>query len=261
MKHTQIAINLARNNGYHVFPCRSDNKRPMTQHGFYDASADPDVVAALFASKPDALIGIRTGEASGISVLDIDIKHDAACAWWRRYERHIPATRIYRTRSGGIHCYFQHAPQVKNSEGKPIDGVDVRGQGGYIIYWFAEGFECLDHAPPAPWPRWLSHVFWPERLPISRASANHGALSEQALERTRQNAIQKVREAGDGSLHNRIRASARLLGGIQTQAGFSDNDAIGWLMDASGLGREAKAEKTVLWGLERGRGLPLVEER
>ena len=35
------------------------------------------------------------------------------------------------------------------------DGVDVRGDGGLVIFWYAAGCPCLNHDPAAPWPTWL----------------------------------------------------------------------------------------------------------
>jgi hypothetical protein len=205
------------------------------------------------------LIGVRTGETSGISVLDIDIKHAEACAWWQKYVRHIPVTRTYRTRSGGLHLYFRHSAGIVNSEARPVKGVDTRGDGGYVIFWFAEGFECLDHSPPAAWPRWLSETIWPPPLPKStksEVSRRHGNLDEE-FERIRQAAVKKATDASEGNIHPSIRAAARLLGGIQAEAGFSDAEATRWLMAAANLGDEKKAENTIAWGLKKGRGEPL----
>src|SRR5690242_9476568 len=125
-----IAQNLARNCGYAVFPCRED-KKPATPHGFKDASKDPDEIAELWRRFPGDLIGVATGAASGVSVLDVDVKHDAARAWWRQHEQLLPTTRTYRTRGGGMHLYFRHSDGVKNTEGILAEGVDTRGSGGY----------------------------------------------------------------------------------------------------------------------------------
>ena len=107
------------------------------------------------AQLPGPLIGIVTGEVSGIDVLDLDVKHDAARAWYHVHRDLLPVTRTFRTRSGGAHLHLRHAAGVRNSAGKIAEGVDVRGDGGYAICWFAAGFECIDHSPSAPWPGWL----------------------------------------------------------------------------------------------------------
>jgi hypothetical protein len=149
-----IAQNLARNCGYHVFPVL-ETKRPATPHGFHDASDDPVVIAELWRRHPAPLIGIATGEASSIDVLDIDVKHEISAKWWTVASKRIPPTRTYRTRSGGIHAYFRHGPGICNTQSKLAHGVDSRGDGGYAIYWYAADFECIDHAPIASWPDWL----------------------------------------------------------------------------------------------------------
>ena len=58
---------------YPVFPCDS-KKRPVCQGGFKAATQDPDEIERLFAISGAALIGIPTGEVSGVSVIDIDVR-------------------------------------------------------------------------------------------------------------------------------------------------------------------------------------------
>jgi bifunctional DNA primase/polymerase-like protein len=155
-----LAQNIARNCGWPAFPCSLANKTPTRPkaeggNGFKDATTDPREIAELWRRWPGGLIGIATGEASGIDVLDVDAKHPIALRWWAAASKRIPPTRVYQTRSGGFHAYFQHAPGISNTQGKLARGIDSRGNGGYIVHWFAAGYECLDHAPIAPWPDWL----------------------------------------------------------------------------------------------------------
>lgn len=75
----KLAVNLTRNRNFAVFPCKED-KTPATPHGFKDATRDPGKVPDLWRRYPGPLVGIVTGAISGISVLDLDAKHDAACA-------------------------------------------------------------------------------------------------------------------------------------------------------------------------------------
>jgi hypothetical protein len=204
-----LAQNLARNCGWHVFPCREENKHPCTPHGFKDASSNPAKIADLWRRFPGGLVGIATGELSGISVLDIDVKYDTARAWWRQHEHLLPITRAYRTRRGGLHLYFRHASGVRNVEGKP-EGIDVRGQGGYVISWWCAGFECLDHEQPHPWPHWLTSYFWPAK-PAATPKRKIQTLSDAQCERIRECAIDMVRSAVDSQKHHCVRKAARLL--------------------------------------------------
>lgn len=174
----QIAKSLPLNCGFPVFPCRSD-KRPTVEGGFRTASRDPAEIDALWRHRPGPLIGIPTGVISGVDVLDIDRKDDIAFKWLSAAQQRISGpTRTYRTRSDGLHLYFRHVPGVRNSQGKLARGVDVRGDGGYVIFWYAAGFECVDHGAIAPWPVWLRDlVVWKRKQPPAppvQSSANAG---------------------------------------------------------------------------------------
>ena len=168
-----IGTNVAARYGWAVFPCRLD-KRPACPHGFKDASRDPPEIEALWRRYPGPLVGIATGAVSGIWVLDVDVKHQEAVDWWRRHDRLLLPTRAYRTRSGGVHCYYRDADGLPNSTRRPVLGIDVRGEGGYVVFWFAAGLECLDESPPAPWPAWLRRRV--ER-PVAPPAAERGVWS------------------------------------------------------------------------------------
>jgi Bifunctional DNA primase/polymerase, N-terminal len=56
------------------FPCAA-NKRPATPHGFKEATTDPIELQELWRRFPGPLIGVPTGDFSGLDVLDIDPRH------------------------------------------------------------------------------------------------------------------------------------------------------------------------------------------
>jgi len=134
--------------GIPVFPCAHD-KRPHTRHGFKDATTDPGQIAAWAAQWPDALVGVPTGKPSGLFVLDVDVKNGKdgfstlqAKGWA------LPTTRTHRTKNGGGAHYLFRAPNgipLKSSAGNLGDGLDTRGDGGYIVWWPAHGGE-VEHA-------------------------------------------------------------------------------------------------------------------
>jgi Bifunctional DNA primase/polymerase, N-terminal len=163
-----LAINLARHNGYAVFPCAED-KRPTLKGWPERASTDPNEIARLWWDHGGPLIGIATGQRSGVDVLDFDVKHNEALWWWRTHRPRLPATAAYRTRSGGLHLYFRHTEGVRNTASRVIKGIDTRGDGGFVISWFAAGLACLDPSAPAPWPDWLlALVLPPPPKPVMR---------------------------------------------------------------------------------------------
>jgi Bifunctional DNA primase/polymerase, N-terminal len=147
------AITLA-SMGLPCFPCTL-SKRPACPHGFHDADTDPTTLRSLWARFPSDLIGVSTGEASGIDVLDVDPKHPEALEWCKAHREQFPKTRVHQTRSGGVHLLFRHVHGLRCSTSRIARGVDVRANGGYIIWWPATGLHVLRAAPLADWPQWL----------------------------------------------------------------------------------------------------------
>jgi len=84
-------------------------------------------------------MGVPTGAVSGLDVLDVDA---AGLVWLDQNYSRLPATRAHETRSGGRHLLFNHAQGLRCSAGRVATGVDVRADGGYVIWWPREGFEC-----------------------------------------------------------------------------------------------------------------------
>jgi hypothetical protein len=143
--------------GLPVFPC-DGHKKPLTEHGFYDASRDPAAIRRMFAHPAAALIGVPTGPASGFVVVDVDVKDGKrGAAWLVRHVAAIPATRTHRTVSGGLHLLFRQPDcvEIPNSQSAIAPGVDVRGRGGYVIAPPSLGYSVVVDAPLAEMPAWL----------------------------------------------------------------------------------------------------------
>jgi hypothetical protein len=131
-------------------------KKPACLHGFKDATTDPDAIRQLWRIHRGELIGVPTGEISGFDVLDIDTaRHPEAREWWIAHRKYIPRTRFHLTGSGGLHGLFQHSAHARTGNARLGIGVDVKADGGYIVWWPAYGREVLLDVPLAPWPEWL----------------------------------------------------------------------------------------------------------
>ena len=131
------ARNLA-SAGVPVFPCLVEGKRPLTRRGFLDASSDAAQVAAWWSRTPNANIGIPTGGASGVVVVDVDVHGptDGRVAWKRAADAGLVsgAGLLVRTPTGGMHAYFPATPgREQRSWQAAAAGVDFRGDCGYII--------------------------------------------------------------------------------------------------------------------------------
>lgn len=91
-------------------------------------------VAGWFKGKPDRNYGIRTGQVNGIIAVDTD----SEAAHGEAVKRGLPTTRTHRSGrrdtgapAGGWHHLYKYDPRIAAS--KPIDGCDVKSDGGYIV--------------------------------------------------------------------------------------------------------------------------------
>jgi Bifunctional DNA primase/polymerase, N-terminal len=193
-REQELALRAAFWLGYPCFSCLAD-KRPATPHGFKDACTATTGLATRWARYPGELIGVPTGAASGISVLDID-KKSAGGAWWEANKDSLPATRLHRTRSGGLHALFRHKDGLRNSAGKIVLGVDGRATGGYIIWWPGAGLEAID-APLADWPDWLMPPLKAPMAPTASAAPAASFIRHYGLfaGTVRARNIERVRQA------------------------------------------------------------------
>lgn len=118
----------------HVFPCMPRDKRPATEHGCNDATIDPETIRQWWRAEPQYNIGLATGKISRIFAIDVD-GLDAECELRRLEGEHgdLPAT-VEAVTARGRHLYFRmpDAP-LRNSAGKIAPGIDVRGDGGYVL--------------------------------------------------------------------------------------------------------------------------------
>jgi P4 family phage/plasmid primase-like protien len=112
--------------------CHSPGKHPAVPNGVKDASGDETIIRQWFGKGGDFNIGIATGSACGIVVLDIDPRHGGEESI-RHFD--IPQTVEVITGSGGRHYYFTlpQDTEIRNSAGKLAPGLDVRGENGYIV--------------------------------------------------------------------------------------------------------------------------------
>ena len=139
--------------GWPIFPCRPTDKKPLTKHGFKDATTDPAQIRRWWATSPRALIGAPTGEAIDSWVLDVDcgvdkktgrvkVGRESLAELGFTPEGLAEITPVTRSGGGGYHAYFRWDPatpvrdsagKIAISAGKVAANIDVRGAGGFII--------------------------------------------------------------------------------------------------------------------------------
>ena len=265
----EAALGLA-GDGIPVFPCNG-LKQPFHKGGFHTATREPAGIRRAFSDPRAVLIGMPTGQASGYDALDLDLhKVDGAAAGWeRQYASDLPATRVHGTMRGGRHYIFRHHPGVTCSASEFCSGVDVRGQGGYIIIPPSPGYRVEVSQPVAYWPAWLLRMLRPtpnsDRDAIAPSAdivrpASFQPVSSPRLEAYIRKVLDRIRAAEDGARHVTVLHGARAIGGIAGQAGLSDEDAIRRILEAL-RGRDgdpAKTARTALDGLTDGRKHPFT---
>jgi hypothetical protein len=188
--------------GWHTFPL-GPNKQPLrlcdacrnedcpgqdrcscpvdTCHGFWAATTDTDRIRRWFTENPRWMLGIRAGACSGFVAVDIDFHAggDKAIAALQRKVGRLPQTVMQNSGSGAsVHMLFEHPGHpVPPSAGRLGDGIDVRGDGSYIVgtptlhpktglpyKWQGSPFAAL-----APWPAALDELV--QTAPARRAGA------------------------------------------------------------------------------------------
>ncbi|MEG2417494.1 MAG: bifunctional DNA primase/polymerase [Eubacterium sp.] len=125
--------------GLAVFPLLPRDKKPATAHGFKDATTDQTTITAWWTQNPDYNIGIATGAASGgLVVIDLDINQDKGYDGretlrdWEASNGILPETWMSITGRGGYHLFYHDCATNSNRTGL-YEGVDIRGDGGYIV--------------------------------------------------------------------------------------------------------------------------------
>jgi hypothetical protein len=190
------ALALAEEYGLPVFPCRSHDemvngekrtaKSPLTAHGFEDASTNIGCIEEWFRQTPDALVGVPTGAASKLFVVDID---PAGAEWYRENAERLACGRVHKTRRGWHLLYRMPATPLSNSRGTLPAGVDVRGVGGYIVWWPAHGLEATgDLETLTEPPAWLVEAL---KKPKPAPSRGNGGAHRKYGEGERHQALLK----------------------------------------------------------------------
>ena len=251
------ALDLARR--VPVFPCGT-SKRPACPRGFHAAVRDQEAVKDLWRRYPGTLIGVPTGPASGIDVLDNDPRNGGD-VWMEQNRDALPPTRIHQTRSGGQHLLFRHAPGVRNSESKIAPGIDVRGEGGYIIWWPGFGGNVLCAAPLAEWPRWLLKDLLPKPAPATAPALRVVVGGDTQARRFMQRCLDRVSNASPGGRHYALRAASYTIGGLIGPQIQKSEAATALLRAVQAAGgdkvNEDNAKATIGSGLDKGAGFPL----
>ena len=255
---------IAANLGRLVFPCNSE-KKPIVEHWKDSASLDPDEIRTMFGRRGAALIAMPTGEATGVVVVDVDVKGSRqGMAWLDANSHRLVQTYTVKTASGGLHLYFRWPAPVRNSASRIAPGIDVRGDGGYVIIPPSQGYSVADDAPVAEAPEWLiEELCRPEPVtdaqrvtlePIEHGGTAYGLVALRY-------GCDGIRSAIDGAKHTTINREGFSIGGLVASGDLDHDTAWQHLTEALDAIRPAckswpKAQRALKDAFSQGMGKP-----
>jgi putative DNA primase/helicase len=254
--------------------CHSPAKHPLTLKGLHDASLDKQLITEWWQRWPGANVGVVTGSLSGLVVLDVDGDTGAQSLWeLEGDEGPLPQTLCATTGGGGRHLLFRHPGiRVPNSSGKLAPGLDVRGDGGYIVAAPSRHISGGSYAWSDPadltliaeLPEWLlKRMTDRPQTPAPRRSPRCGSVTLSADRYTRfvyQQVLTELSQATEGTRNDSLNKAAFRLGQFVAAGLLVRSDVETALLDqatALGLG-DREAEATVRSGIESGLMEPAV---
>jgi hypothetical protein len=242
--------------------CTSPAKHPLTRNGVTNASCDARMVDTWWRRWPNANVGLATGAAADLIVVDLD-GDEGVQTFEALQRRHgsCPETRWARTGSGGWHTYFRPGGPMPNSARKLGPGVDTRGDGGFVVvppsvHVSGRAYAWHNRAPVAPIPAWLAALLRPAppapRPPVRLRGAD--AYAAAALG----NECGTVATTPQGGRNHALNRAAFSLGTLVGAGRLDESTTAGALLAAAvsaGLG-EVEAERTIRSGLSAGMRQP-----
>jgi hypothetical protein len=211
MSKLNAALDLARR-GFRVFPLGDDCK-PEIERWPEKATTDEAQIRAWWIDpvmdwELDRNIGIACGR--GLQVVDLDQKKGRqGCANFASLEdlkgEPIPPTFTVRTPTKGIHKFVAVEDQYRNSAGEIAEGVDTRGDGGFVVGPGSvrhDGvYEIVDDLPVAAAPKWLLSYLKPFEPPAARSEIHADLDSPYAVVRAVE-MLQTAAPVGEAGIGN-----------------------------------------------------------
>ena len=251
--------------------CGSPGKHPRLPAWQKQASAAPADIRAWW-NDGAAGVGVATGAESGVVVIDLDPRHGGDVSFaelLRERGERIDTLRV-ATGGGGWHLYFRAPEQRIGNRAGVLPGVDVRGEGGYVVGpgspHASGGTYRIDRdIDPIAMPAWLidlcvsrAAAVKPEDRPsppVADVDARERRYALAALD----NASRRLAGTLEGGRHDAAVRESYGIGGFVGSGLLSESVARAAMYDAAlscGLG-EAEAARAVDDGLSAGADAPL----
>jgi Bifunctional DNA primase/polymerase, N-terminal len=248
---TPLATVLAyASKGWQVFPLQVKAKEPLERsRGFYDACTNPERLRCWFERYPYN-IGVRTGTASGIFVLDVDGAEGFASLQNLEHENgRLPETLTSLT-SRGQHRWFLLDQPLQSSQSRIGAGLDIKADGGYVAAPFSihpcgKRYEWANpNALPVAAPHWLLKLARtrpaneaPPLQPQRQYASHSAAYGRVVLERE----ISDLVAAAPGTRNHALNRVAFRLYQLVAGGELDDGDvatALAQACDTNGLAKD-----------------------
>nr|WP_255771949.1 DUF3987 domain-containing protein [Microbulbifer guangxiensis] len=252
--------------GFSIFPLAPCGKKPVTSHGFKDATTDTQQISEWWAQNPNYNIGLRTGakffvvDVDNVEVFDRLVVENGT----------LPECPVILT-GRGRHYYFACPPgmQIKGRTG--IAGCfDIKAEGGYIVAppsihpsGARYQVKVASEGPlPTP-PGWLIDLI----VPVTRKQSNTAMVMEaqaiaQAVSKYGESAIndacEKIASASAGERNETLNREAFSIGQLIAGGEVKHENAVTLMRSAalsSGL-KEPEVEKTLHSAVSSGMAHP-----
>jgi len=194
--------------GFPVFPCNPRTKAPLppkdvdpetgaeihNSGGLRKATTDTQQIKTWWKMWPNAMIGVAMGEKAGVWAIDPDAPKEQGDPDGRKFLQTLelqhgalPTTHTHLTPGGGKHMLFRWRPDkpISNREGGlKKKGINVRGEGGYLIFPPSQFFTGKSYEVEDP-PHSFHFADAPDWLYDLILLAPEPKISERALATTR----------------------------------------------------------------------------
>jgi Bifunctional DNA primase/polymerase, N-terminal/AAA domain/Winged helix-turn-helix DNA-binding len=241
--------------GWPVLQCELRDKRPLTMGGVKSATTDESTIRMRWRGCPNANIGVATGMASGLVVVDVDPHNGGTASLAELEARHGPLPRDYVVATGGDgqHIYLRSPEGVTVRCCKLARGIDIKAEGGYVIaspstHPSGNPYRIERDGDVPPAPDWLlaltgkkgkaqAHPSTPPQVRIER----DGNVDDLRVSDDIKRLIRDGKPNGE--------RSEAVFGALRAmlKAGHSDEEIIGMFMDPANALGEKPREKGRAW--------------
>ena len=135
-------------------PCWSNRELGVAKGhgGFKIATQDPERIVELFSHPQASTVSVPMGPLSRLLAVDADIYKGEAVAAWHEANRYwLEKTLCHKTQSGGLHYLFEWTDAVRFPSTLAA-GVDLKGNGGYVVFPPSGGYTVLRKLTVKPFP-------------------------------------------------------------------------------------------------------------